>query len=117
MGCDVTSVPDPSLSIMLNMEAINVSQDPLGVQGRRLSAKNGAEVWGGPLADGSAAVVLLNTARAEQTITVTWAQLDFGAGQAAAVRDLNRHVDLGSRVGAFSAKVRPHAAVFVRIRP
>lgn len=117
IGCDVSTASNASLAILLNREAIAVSQDPLGVQGRRLHSQHKTEVWAGPLSDGSAAVVLLNVGRSAANITVTWHELGFPADMTATVRDLNQHTTLGNNiVSSFTATVRPHSCVFIRVQ-
>ena len=44
IGCDVQSASKETLSILGNREVINVNQDPLGIQGRKIRSKAGLEV-------------------------------------------------------------------------
>jgi hypothetical protein len=39
IGCDVTNISATTLSILTNPEVIAVNQDPLGVQGKKVSTK------------------------------------------------------------------------------
>ena len=54
---------------------------------------------------------------ANASVTCTWAELGLPAGEAAAVRDLWAHADLGPATGAFTATVPPHGCVMVRVTP
>ena len=63
------------------------------------------QIWAGPLADGSVAVVLLNTGVKANNITVTasWGEVGLPAGARVKVRDLFSHRDVGFAVGSVSA--------------
>jgi len=117
LGNDLRNIPAQVHEIITNREAIAVSQDPLGVQGHKRTSVNGGEVWAGPLADGSVAVVLLNVVTQRQTITANWADIDLPPTTTATVRDLWKHQDLGTFKGSFSAAVNGTAAIMLRITP
>lgn len=119
IGCDVTNIDTVTLSILTAPEVIAVNQDPLGIQGKKVSiVNNGAqEVWAGPLSDGSVAVVLLNRGNTTATITANWADIGFPASKAAKVRDLWTREDYaGSYSRSFSAFVASHACVMVKVK-
>ena len=44
IGCDIWSASRETLSVLGNKEVIDVNQDPLGVQARKLRSKAGLEV-------------------------------------------------------------------------
>lgn len=75
------------------------------------------EVWAGKLDGGSYAVILLNRGKSEKEITALWEDIGFDRSKECKVRDLWERKDLGSFKEKFSAKVRPHASVFVKITP
>lgn len=60
MGNDLRNVSAASKAILLNKDAIAVSQDPLGQMGKRLTKDVANQVWARNLADGSVAVGLFN---------------------------------------------------------
>ncbi len=68
MGNDLRNVSAASKAILLNAEAIAISQDPLGQMGLRLgnSSSQGQQVWARVLADGGVAVGLYNKGGAAQ---------------------------------------------------
>ena len=45
IGCDVQSASKETLSIIGNKEVIDVNQDPLGVQGRKICSRDDLEVY------------------------------------------------------------------------
>ena len=61
MGNDLRNVSDASKAILLNTDAIAVSQDPLGQMGMRISqGDTTGQVWARNLANGDVAVALYN---------------------------------------------------------
>ena len=75
------------------------------------------EVWAGPLADGSQAVVLLNRGDTHrETITVQWIDIGFPSNHAALVRDLWERKDIGTFTGSFtSPAIDPHSVMMFKI--
>jgi len=60
IGCDMTKMSPLALSILSNDEVLEVNQDPLGKQARRVSQVVFREVWAKDMEDGSKAVGLFN---------------------------------------------------------
>eukprot|EP01027_Heterolobosea_sp_BB2_P009793 GEZU01014408.1.p1 GENE.GEZU01014408.1~~GEZU01014408.1.p1 ORF type:complete len:320 (-),score=103.28 GEZU01014408.1:108-1067(-) len=123
IGCDITNMSAATKEILMNSEVIAVNQDPLGVSGALLSQSTGLggalQVWGGPLSDGSFAVVLFNRAIVASKIAVDFSSLPgFPSNTlAAAVRDLWAHKDLGTFKGSFSSMVPAHGVTMVKVTP
>ena len=101
LGNDPRSMSEDTLRILTAPELIAINQDALGLQGRPVSkcatpfcfparclhcaqclsqaeivlrGPNGAEVWRKPLADGSTALLLINTGSKAQDVTALWAR-------------------------------------------
>jgi len=117
LGNDLRSITPDVLNIVSNPEVIAISQDPLGVQGHKRTSVSGAEVWAGPLADGSVAVVLLNRGSDSQKITAQWTDIDLPASTKANVRDLWQFKDVGQFTGSFTATVNGNASVMIKVTP
>jgi len=75
------------------------------------------EVWASPLEDKSVAVVLFNRAEATNSITAKWTDIGLPETAKATARDLWSHKELGSFTGSFTANVRKHAAIMLKITP
>jgi len=116
IGCDVTNLSNDTLYILTNPEVIAINQDPLGIQGRKVSNVSGLEVWAGPLSDGAVAVVLFNRSPERAAISASFQDIGVTKSQAN-VRDLWAHQDLGVFEHEFIATVDPHDVVMVRITP
>ncbi|MBA0720371.1 hypothetical protein Golax_007993, partial [Gossypium laxum] len=110
IGCDLRSVSNRTLRILGNKEVIEVNQDSLGVQGRKLRSKDGLEVWAGPLSDNRVVVVLWNRSELRALITAAWRDFGLSPNTPAIVRDLWKHkyVSMNKR-DRLTASVAPHA--------
>jgi len=116
IGTNLLTISQESLNILTNSEAIAVSQDSLGVQGK-IVVKGNLEVWGGPLSNNSYALILLNKFPVGYNITATWKQLGLTSGARYNVRDLWKHQDLGVFTDSFSSHVLSHAVFFGKLTP
>jgi len=115
IGCDLTKMDDFTLSLLTNDEVLEVNQDPLGKQARRVSQAGELEVWAKEMEDGSLAVGLFNRGESENNITAKWSELGIEGKQI--VRDLWRQKDLGEFGDQYAATVPRHGVALVRIRP
>jgi alpha-galactosidase len=80
IGADVTKLSNSSLAILLNKEAIAISQDDAGIAATylpALSTEGVVQIWAGPLSNqGSKCVVLaLNYGNNSTDITIPWNQI------------------------------------------
>lgn len=114
IGTPIERLDPFTLSLLSNDEVLEIQQDPLGVQGRRADA-HGGEAVVKPLEDGSKAVGLLNPDTQPAKVSIDWSTLGLTGNQQ--VRDLWRQKDLGVYTDRFTADVRPHGVVLVRLAP
>ncbi|XP_044455288.1 alpha-galactosidase 3 isoform X1 [Triticum aestivum] len=112
IGCDVRNMTSETIEILSNKEVIQVNQDPLGVQGRRIlgQGKGGCrEVWAGPLSGNRLAVALWNRCSETVNITMSLPAVGLDGSSAYSVRDLWKHETLSANVvGTFGAQVDVH---------
>ncbi len=115
-GNDVTTMNDTIKNILTNREVIAVDQDPLGLQGTKVSEPTpGLQVWSKVLkTPGQRAVVLLNRNTSPASITVNWSDLGLATGPAR-VRDLWAHANRGSHSNSYTASVAAHGVVMLKI--
>jgi alpha-galactosidase len=116
-GNDLRNMQPVIHDILTNKEVIEVDQDPLGQQGRRVWKDGDLEVWAKQMKDGGRAVILLNRSDAVREIYAKWEDIGYPAHVSATVRDLWQHRDLGKFTGKFSASVASHGVVMLRVNP
>ncbi|KAI5057567.1 hypothetical protein GOP47_0027582 [Adiantum capillus-veneris] len=113
IGCDVGNMSADTKEILSNKEVIDVNQDKLGVQGKKVSRSGPSkklEVWAGPLSGNRTVVLLWNRRRKPSTVRADWKDLGFSNAAEMHIRDLWKHKDLpSSYAGYFEAFVKPHA--------
>jgi alpha-galactosidase len=116
-GNDVRKMKPEVRDIMTDRDVIAIDQDPLGKQGRRVSAGDGREIWVKDLADDNKAVLILNTANEAATIHLKWSDTDGVKATRYNVRDLWAKKDLGTTDADFEAALEPHEVALLRLSP
>ncbi len=112
LGDNLPDTDDWTASLLTNDEVLAIDQDALGLGAKRVSQKNGVEVWVKDLKDGSKAIGLFNRGKTGASATVNWT--DAGLNGPQTLRDLWQHKALGSFDQAFSCTVPSHGVVLVR---
>ena len=116
VGGDVRAMSPATAAILTNREVIAVDQDPAGLQGVRLADRGGHQVWLRRLADGSHAVLFLNTGSRPATVAMSASRAGL-AHQRYVVRNLWRHRAWTSSAATIRAEVAPDDVVVLRVRP
>ncbi len=128
IGADMSHFDDFTLNLLTNDEVIDINQDPIGRQARRISSEDGKQIWVKDMEDGSKAVGLFSADAAGRTpadyfqwnTSPTKARIifkgsDVGMSGSFSVRDVWRQKDLGVFTGQFEADVPPHGVVLIRV--
>ena len=113
-GNDVRTMPDATRDILTNAEVIAIDQDPAGVQGTRVAASGGREVWVRRLQGGDRAVLFFNRSGREKAIGLDLRR----AGLARARRYRARELWTGRRrvvAGAIRSRVPSHGVALFRV--
>jgi len=113
IGTPIETLDPFTLSLLSNDEVLEINQDPLGHQARRVELPGGGESLCKQLEDGSRALGLFNPGTAPIKISVRWSTLGIQGKQQ--VRDLWRQQDLGVFAEHFEAEVPVHGVVLVRL--
>ncbi len=115
IGCDVRKLEPDTAALLMNRDVLAVNQDPLGKPARRVKCSGRSEVWLKPLADGSAAVALIN--RGSQGEDVRVKAGDIGMLDAP---KLARNIWSGEDVADFKQelvqRVQPHETILLKIK-
>ncbi len=115
-GNDITTMSAATKTTLTNSEVIAVDQDPLALQGTKVSeAASGLQVWSKILnTSGQRAVVLFNRTASTANITVNWSDIGLAAGNAQ-VRNLWTHANRGNFANSYTASVTSHGVVMLKI--
>jgi len=116
-GNDIIKMNNEIRDILTNKEVIAIDQDPLGKQGTRVKKLGDLEVWSRQLHDGSRAVVLFNRGKDTAEISFSWTDIGYPNNLNAKVRDLWKHKDIGNFTGSFSANVKSHDVIMIKVIP
>ncbi|KAM0950543.1 putative alpha-galactosidase [Dioscorea sansibarensis] len=112
IGCDVRNMDAETLEILSNKEVIAVNQDPLGVQGRKVSTEGEdgcSQVWAGPLSNNRLVVALWNRCSKSVKVVAKWSDIGLNSSTKVSVRDLWKHEDVLENVtGDLAAEVDAH---------
>jgi alpha-galactosidase len=123
MGNDMRTVAPESLKILLNKDAIAVSQDPLGQMGIRISPNIATQIWARKLANGDVAVALYNkgdpqaaASAAPASITVEFGLSGIDLDGAVTVYDIWEQKVVGTFHEKYTATGVPfHGTAFLRL--
>lgn len=117
LGHDVRNQSADTLRILTNSEVLDISADlssPARLVAGNLSSPT--QVYLRQLRSGDYAAVLFNRDDSSaMNITLPWSAMAWPSLQPAKVRDLWRHQDIGVFTGDYTARVRPHAVVAIRL--
>ena len=124
-GNDLRAMPPDVRAVLGNRAVIAIDQDATGIQGFRLSAKDGVEIWFKPLAGGDWAFMALNRNAAAHHVSFDWAGTavrDDVSGRDAAfagtrytLRDLWKDRDMGDTRHALEADVPGQDVLVLRL--
>ncbi|MDE3199943.1 MAG: glycoside hydrolase family 27 protein [Acidobacteriota bacterium] len=112
-GNDIRDMSDATKAILMNKEVIAIDQDRLGKQASPAKEGN-LERWVKPLANGDAAVGIVNLGDTPATATVNAGYLGLH-GKVKHARDLWKHEDVQFKNGEYSAEVPSHGILLLRV--
>ncbi|KQM82422.1 hypothetical protein ASE68_03240 [Agromyces sp. Leaf222] len=114
LGTDIGALSDAEVALLTNKELVDIDQDPLGEQARRISNGDGLQVWTRELADGDLAVALLNTTGSSATVSTSLGALG-AQDDVYVVRDVWSHSDLYNTAAAISATLPAYETAVYRL--
>lgn len=104
-----------TLSLLTNDEVMAVNQDTLGSPAKRVTQKDGTEIWVKELKNGSKAIGLFNRSPATAEVALNWKEAGLVGKQK--LRDLWNHRKLGAFGENFSVPVPSHGTVLLLAVP
>ena len=113
IGCPIEQMDEFTKNLLTNDEVLDVNQDPLGNQAKRITNESGHQVWSKEMEDGSLAVGIFNmNSYSSSVIEVSFKEL--GLKGLHTIRDLWRQKDLTVQDKSFTTEVAPHGVTLVR---
>lgn len=113
IGCPIETIDEFTMNLLTNAEVLDVHQDEVGVAGRSVLIENGIEIVVKDLSDGGKAIGLFNINEEERVVTLNWEIAGLQGKKN--IRDIWRQKDIGVFEESFTANVRPHGVVFIRV--
>lgn len=111
---DMTKLDDFTLNVLCNPEVIDIDQDSLGKCAKVISNTGKTFLMLKELDDGGHALGFCNASESEASIAAVWSELGLPDDQS--LRDVWRQKELGNFEKSFTAGVRPHGVVLVRLK-
>ena len=126
-GNDLVNMSAETRQILTSQAAIDIDQDPLGIQGFKYLTKESIEVWFKPLIDGQWAVCFLNRDTQTHSIDFNWkyhsntdghSQKEFNAHKSEyKIYDIWANQDSGTTNEVFPVQIPGHDVVMLRLTP
>lgn len=117
IGCDLTSLPQRSLDLLLNRELIAINQDILGLQAYVVQHDNDCYVLAKDikkLRGKERAVALYNPSDHQCLVTVPFSALELSGN--VSVRNVIKHENMGVFSEVFSAEVPAHGILMLTMK-
>jgi hypothetical protein len=113
IGCDLAQLDDFTLNLLKNSEVIDINQDILGKQARRVVFNSNYEIYVKQLNDGSKAVAVFNISTSPKDIELNWSQLGLSSNMT--LRDVWRQSDIGRASSNTVFKIPSHGCRLFRV--
>ncbi|WP_319268607.1 putative Ig domain-containing protein [uncultured Draconibacterium sp.] len=113
IGCPIENMNAFTLNLFKNYELIDIHQDAKAIPGITVYEKDGLEIVVRDLENGDKAIGLFNKNETEQVVTMDWETIGLSCTKN--IRDVWRNKDIGAFNNRFSASVRPHGVILIRV--
>lgn len=118
IGCDVRDMSNDTKEILFNKEVIDINQDSLGIQAKRVRTQGELEVWAAPLSGYRFAVLFVNGLEGATSMGVVWQDIGLPPSTAVTARDVWEHKTLdGELVGYIGTDLQPHSCKMFVLTP
>jgi len=113
LGCDLSALDDFTLNLLTNDEVIDINQDPLGNQARKISGDDNFQIWMKDMEDGSKAVGLFNLSINPKKYELVLKQL--GLEGKYTIRDVWQQKDIATGKGKIATQIPFHGVLLLKI--
>ncbi|XP_052197407.1 alpha-galactosidase 1-like [Diospyros lotus] len=118
IGCDVRDMSNDTKEILFNKEVIDVNQDKLGVQAKRVRQEGDLQVWAGPLSGYRVALLIINGLNSASSMGAKWEDIGLPPNTPVIARDLWEHKTLETQyVGGLSVDLESHSCKMFVLTP
>ena len=114
IGCDMSQFDAFTLSLLTNHEVLEVNQDPLGKQARRIIVNKNIQVWVKEMEDGSKAVGVFNLGDKDEKYDLLFSSLGYSGVNT--VRDVWRQVDIPNITASIRLSLPSHGVSLLRVK-
>ena len=113
LGCDLSTLDEFTLSLLSNDEILEINQDALGKQSKKVFGDDYFQVWVKDLEDGSKAIGLFNLSLESKKYELVLKQL--GLDGKYTIRDLWRQKELGKGKEKIATEIPLHGVVMLKV--
>jgi hypothetical protein len=113
IGCDIAAMDDFTRSLLTNSEVLDVNQDSLGKQAKKIKENGNIQIWAKEMEDGSHAIGIFNLGETDDSYTVDFKSLGFNTIKE--IRDLWRQKNLTAG-SSISVKIPTHGVYLWKIK-
>lgn len=112
-GNDLRNMSKETLTLLTNKEAIAIDQDSMGKQGYKIKDEENFEIYLKPLSNGDNAICFFNRGGQQKTIDINWSE--YKITNNLKIRDVWKHINVGTTLTNFKATLAPHDVVMLRL--
>jgi hypothetical protein len=114
IGCDISQMDAFTWSLLTNAEVIDINQDSLGKQAKKVLTEGNIQCWIKDLEDGTKAVGLFNLGEEDLAYDLKFAALNLP--DVKEIRDVWRQITLPEPNASLKTQIPAHGAILLRIK-
>ncbi|KAI3880476.1 hypothetical protein MKW92_006148 [Papaver armeniacum] len=119
LGCDIRNTTTETMVIIGNKEVIDVNQDLLGKQAKKVRMQGQRMIWAGPLSGNKVVVLFVNQSPRPTSMTAHWDDIGIPNNTVVEARDLWKHLTLETNFSdkLTTASIAPHSCMMFILKP
>jgi len=114
IGCDLEKLDEFTLNLLTNDEVLDIDQDPLGYQARRLVNTDSIQVWVKKLQDGHRAIGIFNLS--DHTVNYDLNLGEIGFQSSVTLRNLWTQKDIGKFQKSYNSIIPSHGVELLKAK-
>ncbi|KAI3902043.1 hypothetical protein MKW98_013717 [Papaver atlanticum] len=119
LGCDIRNTTTETMVIIGNKEVIDVNQDLLGKQAKKVRMQGQRTLWAGPLSGNKVVVLFVNQSPRPTSMTAHWDDIGIPNNTVVEARDLWKHQTLETNFSdkLTTSSIAPHSCMMFILKP